>query len=563
MIEKRISNGEVKASEESRHVEGYALVFDTPSSGLSQFTEVIQRGAVTEEIIKKSDIVMTINHDQSRGILARSSYGEGSLKLTVDERGLKYEFDAPKTALGDELLEALRRGDIRSSSFAFTTEVDVWEMRNGEKWRTIEKIKQLYDVSAVTFPAYDATSVVIDERGLKALDEKLKAEAEAKEAEEREAEKPAEEPKEEPAKEEPKEEEKPAEERNSDKDTLYNKGNNTIYRNMPQINLTQAIRAAVSGKMTEEQASIFNEARSQMIKNGIAVGDNEIVMPFEQRATPPATANGVFTASYTDAQGAVNVQTDVYSILEPLRNALILGEAGATVLSGLRGNVRIPRMSKGNAYFELETAEAQKSGQTFDKVELRPHRISAYVEISKALLAMSEDTNINDVITRDVIAAISEKIESQFFSANAAADDRFGGVFNGITANTAAVKYGDIVDYETAMEEANVNNFIYVLSPKARAALRKLPLDSGSGRFALENNEVLGRKSLVSGNVANNGLLLVNPQDIVYGIWSNGISLVVDPYTSALNDTVRVVVTIYVDVKMRRSESVKAVILKA
>ena len=90
MIEKRISNGEVNASGESRHVEGYALVWDTPSTGLSQFTEVIKRGAVTEETIQKSDIVMTINHDQTRGILARSAFGEGSLKLEIDARGLYY-----------------------------------------------------------------------------------------------------------------------------------------------------------------------------------------------------------------------------------------------------------------------------------------------------------------------------------------------------------------------------------------------------------------------------------------------------------------------------------------
>lgn len=332
---------------------------------------------------------------------------------------------------------------------------------------------------------------------------------------------------------------------------------------MPTINLTQAIRAAYSGKITEEQATVFNEARSKMISNGLTVGDNEIVMPFEQRATPPATANGVFTASYSEAQGAATIQTDVYSILEPLRNALLLSQAGATMMTGLRGMVKIPKLNKGNAFWEAETAEAQKSGQTFDSLTLKPFRLSAYVEISKALLQMSEDTNINDVITRDVIAAVSEKIESTFFGNGAGDDTKPAGIFNGVTANTAVVKYGDLVDYETALEEANINNYVYILSPKAKAAMRKLPLDPGSGLYAMSNNEVLGRDTYVSGNVISNGLLLVDPKEILLGVWGNGMSIVVDPYTTALSDTVRIVINIYVNVALRRSEAAKAVILKA
>ena len=334
---------------------------------------------------------------------------------------------------------------------------------------------------------------------------------------------------------------------------------------MEKITLTDAIRAAYSGKISDEQASVFNEARSKMIANGLTVGDNEIVMPFvqgEKRATAPATANGVFTSTYSDAQGAVNVQTDVLNILEPLRNSLVLAQAGATVLSGLRGNVRIPKMSKGNAYWEAETAAAQKAGQTFDKIELKPLRVSTYVEISKALLMQSEDSNINDIITRDIINAISEKIESTFFGSAAGDDTKPAGVFNGITANTAALKYDDVVDYETAVEEANVNDFVYILSPKAKAALRKLPLDAGSGRFALENGEVLGRKAYVTGNVVDKGMLIVSAPEVVYGIWGNGMSIVVDPYTTSLNDTIRIVATMYVDVKLRRTEAAKAVILK-
>ena len=97
----------------------------------------------------------------------------------MDERGLKYTFDAPNTALGDELLEGLKRGDITVSSFAFTVADggDNWTKReDGTYQRTITAINELYDVSPVYRAAYDATSVKVDCRGLDAMKAEEKAE---------------------------------------------------------------------------------------------------------------------------------------------------------------------------------------------------------------------------------------------------------------------------------------------------------------------------------------------------------------------------------------------------
>lgn len=158
-------------NEEKRTVEGYALLFDTPSDGLS-FTEVIKRGAL-DGVLEKSDVFALLNHDQRRGVLARSKYGKGSLSLSVDGKGLKYRFDAPKTALGDELLENIRRGEIGESSFCFDVEKDTWEKRSDGSWkRTIEKFGNIYDTSPVYNGAYSKTSVYM--RGKEAAEEELR-----------------------------------------------------------------------------------------------------------------------------------------------------------------------------------------------------------------------------------------------------------------------------------------------------------------------------------------------------------------------------------------------------
>ena len=120
MLEQRNTTFPVSVTEENekRTVEGYAMLFGVKSDGLD-FEEVIERGAL-DGVIEKSDVFALLNHNRDRGILARSVNGKGSLTLTVDSKGLKYRFEAPRTMLGDELLENLRRNEINQSSFAFT-----------------------------------------------------------------------------------------------------------------------------------------------------------------------------------------------------------------------------------------------------------------------------------------------------------------------------------------------------------------------------------------------------------------------------------------------------------
>lgn len=161
-IEIRNVSDNIMSTPDSRLVEGYAVVFNTPSENIG-FIETIHEGAITEETIRNSDIYAKLNHNDDK-ILARSKYGEGSLKLVVDEIGLRYSFEAPATVWGDELLEHLRRKEINNSSFAFSinksdTASEKWyKDSEGILHREIYKINRLYDVSPVYSPAYAETS---------------------------------------------------------------------------------------------------------------------------------------------------------------------------------------------------------------------------------------------------------------------------------------------------------------------------------------------------------------------------------------------------------------------
>lgn len=183
-IEIRNAQGVVKrAAEDSRRVEGRAVVFDSWSEDLGGFREKIAKGAL-DGVIERSDIFALMDHRRDRGILARCKRGDQvSLRLNVTDEGLDYEFEAPETALGNELLSCLERGEIDGSSFAFTVLEDKWE-RNGNTYeRTITKIDELYDVSPVYSPAYSQTTC--DLRGLDALKAQERETEERKLAEEK------------------------------------------------------------------------------------------------------------------------------------------------------------------------------------------------------------------------------------------------------------------------------------------------------------------------------------------------------------------------------------------
>lgn len=154
----------------SRTIEGYAIVFGVESRILSDYwdnyREIIEPGAITEERLKEMDIKMTMYHNREK-ILARSTNGEGTLKLTVDDVGVKYSFEAPNTVDGDTALELVKRGDLSGSSFMFWTDeksgVSYEKRSDGMMLRRVKTIGMIYDMTIAADPAYEQTTVAARE----------------------------------------------------------------------------------------------------------------------------------------------------------------------------------------------------------------------------------------------------------------------------------------------------------------------------------------------------------------------------------------------------------------
>ena len=171
--------GECCIVEETRTIEGYAVVFNQWSNYLTAkvnqndviFREMILPGSL-DGLISTSDVTANFNHDEDDGILARSKNGIGTLSLVVDDYGLKYSFEAPDTTMAEDIVISMRRGDIDSSSFAFMVDPkgDKWVKNKDNTYdRTISKISNLQDIAIVVRPAY--SGAVASTRSIEAIEE--------------------------------------------------------------------------------------------------------------------------------------------------------------------------------------------------------------------------------------------------------------------------------------------------------------------------------------------------------------------------------------------------------
>ena len=554
MIEYRSFRIEARESG-SRTVSGYGSVFNSQSEDLG-FIETIDPNAITEETIKRSDVFATLNHDTDK-ILARCKYGSGSLELKCDDKGLYYRFDAPNTDLGDELLEYLNRGEIDSSSFAFTVKRDEWKSGDdGKHYRRILEIDQIFDISPVFCAAYPEAICqkrnkpsdyadkinTLEKRDmdnkekLTQLEEEIKKLKADMEAEEKPAEDPVEEPIEE--KEAPIEDKKPDEEKIEEKESPCGEkpGDPIKDEEEPEERNNLNINKSNIRKM-EKKFSLVKELRSAM-ETGKSIELSEL----NKRA-------------YTVADnGDAVVETDIFDILKPLYDKNVLVAAGAKYMTGLVGDVQIPVMSGVAATWEGETAETAEKSGSFTQVKLSPKRLSVRVPVSLQLLGQ-DGIGVENAIREDIINAVNQKLEATILGAGAGDTNTPAGLFNGAVKDTIA-DFGDIAELEAKVEEAKIyGDCKYIVSPKAKARLRAMIKGTNGTGMVLENNAIDGVEALSTGHVAAGELAYGDFSQLVIGAWDNVQLDVVRDSAYLAKGQVCIIINAYFDAQVARKEA--------
>lgn len=568
----------------SRWIQGYALKFNTISEKLWDDFHGIYRETILptalDGVIERSDVFATLNHDKDKGVLARSKNGKGTLNLIVDSIGLMYDFEAMNNDLGNTTLEHLSRGNIDSSSFVFSIKECTWDRQaDGTYLRTIIAFDKLFDISPVFAPAYLDTSVY---KRFIEMQEKVN---EAEQRQVQEIEKPAEQPTEvtdqvdsEPMEVETEQvtetENKPVEpteqpdEVNTDepvqtdeevkevveeenrnitdevptdsveKENTNNK--NKEKRKMENFKLISAINAVVNNRnMGDDEQNVVNEARKAMSKAGLSYAGQIQIPVAESRAISEGSGVGLET-----------VGTEKAGLELPLRANLSLVKAGAKMYTGLINNLSIPVYGGSTFTTEDETADAKDGSGAFSQVDFAPKRITGFLPISKTLLAQ-DSVNVEAGIMSDIVAKLAEKIEELVFGTQSGSTKTPAGLFNGVTGSTAAT-YSGVTATVAALENANVNNYQWVVNPSAKAILKSTQINQGTQLW--KDNEVDGVPAMSSSLLPAKSYVVGDFGQYVIAQWG-AIDITVDPYSLAKSNQIQLVVNAYFDLKPLRADA--------
>lgn len=574
-MKKETRNFNVSLDSDSRILSGYAAVFNSESKDLGGFTEMISPDAFSG-VIERSDVFAVLDHDRNK-VLARSKMGKGSLELNIDSKGLQFRFESPNTTLGNDVLSMVKRGDLTDASFCFTVDDESWQKReDGSYLRTINKIGDLFDVAICYNGAYPESYTEVALRSLdKFKEEELRAAKEVEEEDSDDVDETTEETNDKTSEEtndetsEKTNDETPDKTENEQETDINKDGSEEEEpedkekdkqkdkRHMENFSIVKSIRSVVDNRpMDEVNQNVLNAGRKEMRDAGISFG-GQIQLPLEYREEPgPSPSPSVTTnQAGVETYGKELIQTDKFSLMEPLTNKLVFTELGATYLN-VTNNVSVPKMSALNAGWVGEIEDAAKTSSTFETVDYSPKRISAYIDISKTLL-YQDGTGVENMIRNQIVEALAQVLESTVLGTEAETNKKPAGIFN--AAASKDLTFGGLVSMEKALEEANVNGeFKYLVNPAIKATLRQTAVGGSKSDFRMlldSDNEINGIPVVCTNNA----------KGIAIADWSNlwittfgGVDIVVDTVSQAVKNCIRIVVSMNVDAKFVRDEAVVA-----
>ena len=244
------------------------------------------------------------------------------------------------------------------------------------------------------------------------------------------------------------------------------------------------------------------------------------------------------------------------SFIDILRKRMAVMATNPTMLTGLSGNVSIPRMtSTSTAYFVGESGAPTESQQAFDQVNMTPKTIGAFVDYSRRLLLQSS-IDVETMIRDDIAKVIATKLDNAAIYGSGSSNEPLGIKDTTGVGTSTITTFGTFAEYialetDVAAANADVANMFYLINASARGALKSTEKATNTGQFVFENNEINGYPAIVSNQLANNDVLFGDFSQFVIGMWS-GLDLTVDPYANATSGSVRIIALQDVDFAVKQ-----------
>lgn len=330
------------------------------------------------------------------------------------------------------------------------------------------------------------------------------------------------------------------------KEVEAEKRNNEVKTNKEKmdISLIKEIRSYVN-------TNTFSPEMIEMSKRGAEA--NQIAgQGCQGQISIPVEVRSGYTVS--DAGSSV-VANDITNLLEPLRAKNVLMQAGAKFITGLRNNVIFPSLGKQNVGWNTENGSAINGASGITSQQMVPHRLTAYIDISKQFL-MQESADCERVIREDLVRAINSKLEATILGVEADDPANFTFWTNGATVLPVS-GYNGICTVESTFEGGDFDtaNAKYLISPTAKGILRQMAKSTKSTQLVYEDGEIDSTSALVTSNVGNGttdgNLIYGDFANLVIGQWGS-VDLSIDTVTKAITNEVRIVINTYFGVARLR-----------
>lgn len=358
-------------------------------------------------------------------------------------------------------------------------------------------------------------------------------------------------------------------------------------KEIENYSLLRAIRAAAEASNNPrswECAGLELEASRAMAEK-LGRAPQGFFVPWDIQIAPVRQRGGAMRLRNTQTvgdpkTGGYLVETDLLSesFIDVLRNRMITRQAGATVLTGLVGDIDIPKKTAtSQAYWIGEGTSPNKSALEFGQIAARQRTIAAYLQLTRKFLKQSS-LDAEQMVRDDVATVIALGVDLAGLHGLGAANQPLGVQFTtGIGSvvggeNGAAPDWDDVIDLETevATDNADTGSLGYITNTKVRGKLKKTEKATTTGQFIWDKNEMNGYPAYATNQVASNltkgsaigicsAIFFGNWSDLVYPFWA-GLDVLVDPYTNSTSGDVLITAMQDVDVVIRRAVSFAAML---
>lgn len=279
-----------------------------------------------------------------------------------------------------------------------------------------------------------------------------------------------------------------------------------------------------------------------------------------------------YLAETTTAGGHL-IETTVGKLIPVLQPKLQVEAMGATLLTGLTGNLDLPRNNAyGSATWEGETDDAAETQGTFDKVSLSPERLAAFSQVSRQAILQAKNVDLENFTRRDLNNAVKRALDLAAINGSGSGDQPTGilntSSINSVTIGTdgGPLDWDLIVEFAALISEDNADfgKLGFLTTPRVAAHLKKIKRDIAGNGFIWEgpigNGMIDGYMARVSTQMPStlskgssgsilHAMIFANWQELIIAQWG-GIDLTVDPYTLAKKGMVEMTVNSYWDIAL-------------